>query len=148
MPHAQFCNSLTADRHFAQVEGWGVPGTNKFDYFNATKSKAFEIEPELEAFLKKHAVLEVYRELVKALKGEGEQLNAARCAQLCFGPGKFDGQLAEKNIDLFLCKATVNAGHEPSKDFLWLEFSANRGYEPDHLYMRRGNTQGFACLIS
>mmetsp|Transcript_51047 Transcript_51047/g.101580 ORF Transcript_51047/g.101580 Transcript_51047/m.101580 type:complete len:85 (+) Transcript_51047:473-727(+) len=81
--------------------------------------------------------------MIAAFKAEGDKLSLSRCTQLCFGPAKFEALYKEKGITLFLCKAIVNAGHSPMKDFFWLEFSTSNTYKPrDHLHMQPGGTAG------
>jgi hypothetical protein len=135
------------------VEGWGKPGSNKFDWYDVKKAKAVEMEPSLQDFFTARGLLNAYRALVAAMKEEGERLDEKRLRQLCFGEGGFGHHFEEVGVRLFLCHATVNKGHAPSKEFLWIEWSANQSYAPDSAQLLGhsgpgGSGLGGGCMIS
>lgn len=137
------------------IEGWGKPADNKFDHIELIDNPSLKrtpLEPEVQAFLTAHDLLEEYASLVSAMKTAGDQLTEQRLGALCFGDHSshgFSPLFEAKGVRLFVCKTLVNAGEEPSKEFLWLEFSAHSTYVPDpHQLVRKKDDGGVSmCML-
>lgn len=133
-----------------QVEGWGTPAGNKFDHIelvNNPSLKRTALEADVHEFLSDHNVMDEYANLVVAMKAEGSHLTPTRLGELCFGAGGCSGSFEAKGVKLFVCTTTVNAGEQPSKEFVWLEFSAHKTYVPAQLFMKRQDDRQ-ACVLS
>ena len=98
-------------------------------------------------FLSDHNVMDEYANLVVAMKAEGDGLTPTRLGELCFGKAGCSESFEAKGVKLFVCTTPVNAGEQPSKDFVWLEFSAHKTYVPAQLFMRRPDNRQ-ACVLS
>ena len=139
---------------FLLVEGWSKPSLNKFDHIELTENPSLKRTPldsEMQDFLSQHDLLDEYATLVTLMKSEGDQLTERRLCDICFGndgASGFSSLFESKDVKIFVCKATVNQGHEPSKAFLWLEFSGHSTYVPAQLARRRGDEYGGKpCII-
>jgi hypothetical protein len=139
------------------IEGWGKPADNKFDHVeleNNPSLKRTPLEPDVQEFLVAHDLLEEYATLVTSMKEAGSELTDQRLGALCFGDRSSEGfspLFEAKGVRLFICKTLVNAGEEPSKEFMWLEFSAHPTYVPEtgQLFRKRDEDAGMLsmCIV-
>ena len=121
---------------------------------NNPSLKRTPLEPELQEYLVAHDLLEEYAALVSSMKAAGGELTDQRLGAICFGDRSSEGfspLFEAKGVRLFVCKTSVNAGEEPSKEFMWLEFSAHPTYVPEkeQLFRKRDENTGMLsmCIV-
>ena len=141
---------------FILCEGWGATENNKFDHIEVDvvknpSLKRTPYEPDMQEFLTEADLVVEFDSLVEALKTEATPLTDQKLGKLCYAePTDFAARFEAKGVKIFICKARVNAGQEPCKDFLWLEFSAHETYVPEEAVIERRTFRrsSSTCIMS